>query len=50
MTDFWDAFFASLPPSPEWVPFWSSLFEGALSASLIWLIAQIDPRGLLHFN
>ncbi|KAJ6010987.1 hypothetical protein N7451_002399 [Penicillium sp. IBT 35674x] len=25
-------FFASLPPSPAWAPFWGSLFEGALSA------------------
>lgn len=43
MDDFWDALFASFPPSPEWAPFWSSLFEGALSASLIWLVAQIGP-------
>ncbi|OJJ79872.1 uncharacterized protein ASPGLDRAFT_52102 [Aspergillus glaucus CBS 516.65] len=41
MSDFWEAFFDSLPPSPEWAPFWGSLFEGALSASLIWLTALI---------
>lgn len=43
MAAFWDLSFASLPPSPEWAPFWSSLFEGALSAFFIWLIAQNGP-------
>ncbi|KAJ5792686.1 uncharacterized protein N7503_008664 [Penicillium pulvis] len=33
--------FASLPPSPAWAPFWSSLFEGALSALSVWLFALL---------
>lgn len=31
-------FFASLPPSPGWAPFWASLFEGALSALSVWIL------------
>ncbi|KAJ5539678.1 hypothetical protein N7513_008010 [Penicillium frequentans] len=34
-------FFASLPPSPAWAPFWGSLFEGALSASSVWFFALL---------
>ncbi|KAJ5898224.1 hypothetical protein N7504_008512 [Penicillium tannophilum] len=34
-------FFASLPPSPKWAPFWASLFEGALSALSVWFFALL---------
>lgn len=34
-------FFVSLPPSPEWAPFWASLFEGALSALSVWFFALL---------
>ncbi|KAJ5916686.1 hypothetical protein N7504_000701 [Penicillium tannophilum] len=34
-------FFASLPPSPAWAPFYSSLFEGALSALSVWFFALL---------
>lgn len=50
MDDFWDALFTSLPPSPEWAPFWSSLFESGLSVSLIWLVAQIGPTRTSAFQ
>lgn len=50
MDDFWSALFASLPPFPEWAPFWSCLFEGALSASLIWFVAQIGPTRTSAFQ
>lgn len=50
MAAFWDLSFASLPPSPEWAPFWSSLFEGALSAFFIWLIAQNGPTRTSAFE
>lgn len=50
MVDSWDAIFASLPPSAEWAPFWSSLFEGALTALVVWLIAQIGPTRTSAFE
>lgn len=39
-------FFASLPPSPAWAPFWSSLFEGALSALSVWLFALLGFKSV----
>lgn len=47
-TKSWEAFFDSLPPSPEWAPFWTSLFEGALSAISVWFIGRIDPRRIYY--
>lgn len=50
MADSWDAFFASLPLSTEWAPFWSSLFKGALTALVMWLVAQIGPTRTSDFE